>query len=140
MSLLCLEPLVLAGYLLTVQPNRSHTTNADGGVFHVQSCERGVGLHAKAATSGLYAAGIHYGFQGRVGDWTATVQPFVGVSYADHAVRELPQRTQFECGATVLVGYRQARVAVEYWHLSNAGMTRPNIGLDLVAVSAGWVF
>lgn len=136
----CVEPLLLAGYLFTVQPNRTHVTDADGGVVQVQSCAQGLGLHAKAATAGLYAGGIHYGFTGRVGDWSATVQPFVGVSYADHPVRELPQRTQFECGATVLLGYGQARVAVEYWHLSNAGMARPNIGLDLVAVSGGWVF
>lgn len=138
--MICFAPLVMAGYLFTMQPNQSHVTNMDGGLLEVQTCEQGLGLQGKASTSGLYGLGAHYGMQIELGQFALTVQPFGGVSYVDHPVHELPQRTQFEIGAELLVSYKQARVGVQYWHLSNAGMTRPNIGLDMIGVTMGWSF
>ena len=137
---MCLAPLVLVGSLTTVQTSWHHTASHDGAVVEVQTCERGLGLHAKAATSGLYALGAQYGFAWQSGPWSATIQPSAGLSYADHPVHALPLRTQFEVGLSAFVGYRDWRVGVSYWHLSNAGLKTPNIGLDLIAIQAGWVF
>ena len=112
----------------------------DGVVAELQTCETGLGAHVRATTSGLYGLGGHYGWTWHPGVLSITLQPRAGLSYVDHAVQALPQRTQFELGAQLLVGYNRYRLALDYWHLSNAGMTQPNIGLDLVSVMVGLAF
>jgi hypothetical protein len=136
----CLEPLLLAGYLLTVPVNHYHTTNIDSPIVEIQTCERGLGAHVKAATSNVYMGGVHYGLQYQVDEYTLTVQPFTGLSYAANPIHELPQQTQFEVGVKLMAGIGKARVAIEYLHLSNAHMEQPNIGLDLIALQTGWRF
>ena len=138
--MLCFAPLVLAGHLFTVQTPWHQTNNYDGPVVEVQSCESGVGLHAKASSTGLYGTGLHYGFTKEVGDFSITFQPKAGISYVDRPEPALPLRTQFEVGAQLLIGLADFRVSVEYWHLSNAGLRSPNIGLDMIGVTTGWVF
>lgn len=137
---LCLAPLVLAGFMQTIETSWHKTTNLDGAVLEVQTCDRGLGLEVKASSSGLYGLGMQYGFQATSGPWSITALPKAGLSYVDHPVYELPQRTQFELGAQILVGYERFRIGVEYWHLSDAGMKQPNIGLDMVIVQTGWRF
>ena len=138
--MLCLAPMLLIGLLSTIQTSWHRTASHDGVLVEAQTCETGLGLHAKAASSGLYAIGTHYGFSWRDGNWSATVQPHAGLSYADHPVRALPLRSQFEVGASVHLGYQSWRVGLSYWHLSNAGLRQPNTGLDLLAIQTGWTF
>lgn len=138
--MLCLAPLVMMGYAMTVQTPWHRTTDVSAQIIEVQSCEAGPGVHAKAAGSGLYGAGAHYGISVSQGPWSLTLQPQAGISYVDRPVQEVPLRTQFEVGAELLVGYQTFRVAVQYWHLSNAGLQRPNVGLDLIALQTGWRF
>jgi hypothetical protein len=141
----CLAPVVLAGYVYAsdfytkVNPQTSATTG-HGQIVEVQTCERGIGLDLKATTNGLYGGGLQYGFVYDRGSWSASFIPKAGLSYVDHPVRELPQRFQFGVGAQVLVGYQRVRMGVELWHLSNAGFTYPNIGLNNIAIMGGWVF
>lgn len=138
---MCLTPVILIGALLTVNTSWHKTTNMDGPVAEIQTCRTGLGAHARAAGSGLYAAGIHYGAE--VIAWNGfafTLQPRFGASYADHAVPELPLRTQFEVGVSAMLTYRQAVISVDYWHLSNAGLRQPNVGLDLIGVMGGVSF
>lgn len=138
---LCLAPLFLAGYLHTLPVPTKYQTNVDAAVVEIQSCETGPGVHAKATSSGLYGVGIQYGLTWHPTPRTSmTFQPRGGLSYADHPVRELPQQTQMEVGAQVLLGLDQYRVAVEYWHLSNAGMRQPNIGLNMLIFMGGITF
>ena len=137
----CLAPLVLIGYLFTLQVHATQTSNMNAPVLDLQSCETGWGVHAKASTSGLYAVGGQYGWTWQpVASWSVTLQPRAGVSYVDHPVEALPLRTQFELGTQLLLGYDRWRVGVEYWHLSNAGLRQPNTGLDLLEVLTGIVF
>ena len=139
--MLCFTPLVLTGYLFTVQTSWHKTESVDAPSIEVQTCEQGIGAHVKASGTGLYGAGLHYGFTKAFdGHWTVTFQPKAGLSYSDRPRRELPSQTQFEVGAQLLVGYDRFRVGVEYWHLSNAGMKMPNIGMDMIGVTTGWVF
>lgn len=138
--MLCLEPLLLAGYLLTVPTNHYHRTNIDAPLVEVQTCERGLGAHVKATTSNVYMGGFHYGLQHQTGEYTFTFQSFGGVSYTAEPVHELPQQTQFEVGAKLMAGIGNMRVAIEYLHMSNAHMEQPNIGLDLIVLQTGWAF
>lgn len=140
--LVCFIPVVLIGHMLTLQPNSTHISNVNGGQLEVQSCERGFGIHARAAPGvGLWGAGGHYGIKIYANDhWTATFLPKVGVSYSDRPYPELPMRTQFELGAQLLLGYEQVRLGIEWWHLSNAGLESPNIGLDMLVLQTGLVF
>ena len=139
--MICFAPLILAGYMLTLQPNQYHTSNVDGASVEVQSCEVGLGAHVKAVSSGLLGAGLHWGWQVvQEGPWSLTVQPKAGLSYTTTPRWELPATGQFELGLGVLVGYEDWRVGVEYWHLSNAGLAKPNIGLDMVGLTVGQRF
>ena len=95
---------------------------------------------SKASNSGLYGLGLQYGWTWGDAHRSLTLQPKVGLSYVDRPEPALPLRTQFEVGAQLLFGYDRARLGLEYWHLSNAGLKEPNTGLDLIVIQTGWVF
>lgn len=138
--MLCLAPLILIGHAFTIQTPTHHTENVDGTMIEAQTCESGLGLHAKASTAGLYGLGLHYGLTGTWGDWSATISPHAGLSYADVASDAVPLKKQFELGLQVLGGYKRMRIGISYWHLSNAGLMEPNIGLDMIILQTGWTF
>jgi hypothetical protein len=152
---LCLAPVVLMGYLTIgkLGPSATSDTKASTGsgeMIEVQTCEKGWGLDAKASTNGLYGMDLQYGFQYKPNDFSVTFSPKLGVSYVDHPVMELPQRTQFGLGGQLLFGYKDLRVGVELWHLSNGkslglemsseARAQSNIGLNMLAIQAGWAF
>ncbi len=148
---LCLAPVVLAGYLASTdfhfKSTKHQTTVENAAMVEVMTCDKGWGLDAKMATNGLYGAGVQYGFKFEPAqDFSVSFIPKLGVSYTDRPRVELPQQTQFGLGGQVLFGYKDARLGVELWHLSNGkslGMnydSAPNIGLNLVAIQFGWVF
>jgi hypothetical protein len=137
---MCLSPVILLGYLLTVQTAWHQTTTMDAPMIEVQTCETGLGAAANVSASGLAGLVGQYGWQWRVGDWSATIQPKAGLSHAMQPVYELPAQTQFQLGMGLLVGYQRWRIGLEYQHLSNAGLASPNIGLDLLAIQSGWAF
>ena len=136
----CVTPVILLGYLLTVQTSWHHTTTMDAPMLEVQTCETGVGAAVNVSASGLAGLVGQYGWQWRAGDWSATIQPKAGFSHAMQPVYELPSQTQFQLGMGLLAGYQHWRIGLEYQHLSNAGLAQPNIGLDLIAVQSGWAF
>ena len=137
---MCFAPLLLVGYLLTVQTSWHHTTSFDAPMGELQTCETGAGMDIKASASGLYGLGLQYGWTWHDDRRSLTIQPKAGLSYVDHPEPALPLRTQFEVGLQLLFGYDRWRLGVEYWHLSNAGLKEPNIGLDLLVVQSGWTF
>ena len=138
--MLCLAPLLLAGYAMTMNSSWHHGPNENGAIVEIQSCERGPAVHARMTTSGLYAAGLHYGLGTEVGPLTLTFQPRAGFSYVDHTNVNLPMGTQFELGLQGLVGYDRYRLGVDYWHMSNAGLKKPNIGMDMLSLMVGVTF
>ena len=139
--MICFAPLIMAGYLMTVQTSWHHTENVDGMIIDVQTCETGLGLHVRGTTSGLYGLGTQYGFTYQFDDkWSLTFQPRAGFSYTSTPRYELPATTQFELGSQLILGYGDMRVSLDYWHLSNAGLVDPNIGLDTISLMAGWRF
>ena len=112
----------------------------DAPVVEYQTCERGPGFDLKAAASGVYGAHFQYGVGMVEAPYTLTVTPKLGVGFLDHAVPELSTTTNFSLGLQALMGYGNARVGLEYWHLSNAGLGSVNAGLDMLVLQAGWVF
>ena len=137
---MCFTPVILLGYLLTVQTSWHKTSTFDAPMIEVQTCETGLGAAANVSASGLAGLVAQYGWQWREGDWSVTIQPKAGMSHAMQPVYELPAQTQFQLGLGLLAGYQQWRIGIEYQHLSNAGLASPNIGLDLIAVQSGWTF
>lgn len=131
---MCLEPLLLAGYLFTLATDPHRTTNFNDPVVEVQTCERKLGGFVQGSMSGLYAGGLQYGMRYKKEELSITLTPKIGISYVDHPVYELPQRTQFSVGSLLLFGYEDMRIGIEYWHMSNAGMTYPNIGVDTLLI------
>lgn len=142
---LCLAPMVLAGYVflsdVTTQVKK-HTlqTTGQGEYLEVMTCRKGFGLDAKASTTGLYALDVRYGAELELGKAWVNLAPFGGISYTDHDVYELPQAVQFSVGAQLQLGYDRYSVGISLWHLSNAGLTAPNIGLNNVVISTGFQF
>jgi hypothetical protein len=129
---LCLAPLVFAGYMFTLvqYPN----VNSPG--VEVQTCEKGLGLHAKAYPDNAYALGTQYGVMWESGKWTWGFQPQIGLAHSYKG----ESKKYFEVGMQFTVGYDHVRVGVEYWHMSNAGLSSPNGGLDMLVVQTGWRF
>lgn len=138
--MLCLEPLVLAGYMFMALPHRTNGANLNAPLVEVQSCDRGFGLDARAATSGVFGLMGQYGFQWQSGDWSYTLIPKAGLGYHDVMLLEQQSKLNFSLDAQFLVGYKSGRVGLEYWHMSNAGLGDRNAGLDLLAVTLGWKF
>jgi len=134
---MCFIPILLLGYALTLQTDWHRTTDGQGTVVEIQTCDKGFGFEAKATTSGFYGFGGQYAWQMNTLDWDIALVPKVGTSWVDHAVYELPSRWQLELGASLQMGYRQSIVAVEYWHLSNAWTNYPNIGMDFLLLMGG---
>ena len=139
--MLCFAPLVMMGYALTMQTTWHHSVNVNAPVVEVQTCEKGLGFDAKASGAGLFGFGLQYGLTiVETEKWHLTFLPKAGLSYTSVARRELPMTGQFEVGGQFLVGYEDFRIGLEYWHLSDAGLKSPNIGLDMLVLQTGWRF
>lgn len=139
----CIAPLVMVGVMSGVETSwHHHQVNPGGEVLEVQSCQYGPGLAVTAApSSGLYGIAAQWGFQvASWGDLRVYLKPQVGISHDTYGYRELPLGTQFEVGGMVNVEYDNANIGVKYWHLSNAGIKQPNIGMDILAVMGGFRF
>ena len=130
----CLALAVLAGRLLTIQPNATHPSDFNGRTIELQSCTQGPGGFVMASDSGLYAGGIQYGIEARTREMVFTAQPFFGASYTPREVSELPLHTQFWAGLNLLVEYRGVLVGVKYGHASNGGLTDANAGIDVLVI------
>lgn len=137
---MCLAPLILVGYLMTLHPNVWHVSEFDGPMVQVYTCERGLGANVRYASKGIGALGIHYGVAYQSGNWSVSFLPQFGVGYLSQHVPEVSSRVNFDLAASVIVGYKQSRLAVEYWHQSNAGLGDRNAGLDMLAMMGGMVF
>jgi hypothetical protein len=139
--MLCFAPVLLLGYALTMETSWHKTTNVDGVVIEAMTCEKGLGMDFKASTAGLYGLGLQYGLTVFEGEkFSLTFLPKAGLSYSSVQRKEIPMQGQFEVGAQFLGGYENYRMGLEYWHLSNAGLQEPNIGLDMLVIQTGWRF
>lgn len=136
----CLAPMLMAGYLLTLHPNHSHTTNFDSAMVEAQTCDRGFGLDVKAAQAGVYGLEAQYGFQWKAGEFSATLTPKAGGAYHDVQKPEEQSKATFSLSMQLALGYGPARASVEYWHNSNAGLGYHNAGFDMIALLGGWRF
>src|SRR5438067_4072773 len=136
----CLAPVILAGYLLTIQTSWHHTTNFDGPMLEAQTGETGAALNLRVAASGVSSLGVQYGWQMARGEWSLTLQPLVGVGLIDRHIRELSSEVNFSLGAQVMAGYESYRLSFGYWHVSNAGLGSKDGGLDLLALQTGFSF
>lgn len=141
--LACLSPVILAGLVSVVQmPWHSvyDASHFQAGTLQVQTCELGVGGNFKATTNGIVSAGLQYGLKKDLGRYSISVTPFAGGAYSAEDFTENATRLNFSLGAQIMGGFDQYRLAVEFWHLSNAGLAYPNYGLDMISVLTGVAF
>ena len=141
MMALCLAPTLMLGGGATLHPNTAHTSDRDGVTMEAQTCTRGLGAHVFVLSSGLGAVGIQYGIPIPLPlNSTLIIQPFFGGSHTTRPTPELPQTTQFWTGANVMIERGGWIIGAKWGHASNAGMPRPNIGLDIVSGYIGKAF
>jgi hypothetical protein len=62
------------------------------------------------------------------------------LAYHDVRVLEQQSKGNFSLSTQALVGYKQYRIGIEYWHQSNAGLGTHNAGIDVLALTTGWRF
>ena len=142
---LTLAPVALVGYMQATDLHfrGGSSSGAEVGnavLFEGMTSATGLGLGAKASTNGLYGIDLQYGLTWKGEQWSLSFIPKLGFSATSNTVKELPQDVQFGLGAQFLFGYEHYRVGIELWHLSNAGVTAPNIGLNLPIIQVGYAF
>lgn len=139
---LCFAPVLLAGLVNTSAVFSTHQPQTNSVMIEAQTCNKGLGLVATAApNSGLYGFGVQYAARVPLGEHFAlTLTPQVGISHDTHGYRHLPLHTQFEVGGEIALSYDKVSVSYKYWHLSNAHLKSPNLGLDMSAVLVGYSF
>lgn len=81
---------------------------------------------------------MQYGLGTEIKQWSVTMTPKIGVAYVDRRVWEQSGRENFELGWQVLAGQDRWRIGVELWHISNAYLSQPNYGLNMLMVQVGW--
>lgn len=142
--MMCLAPLILAGLLITQDFNTTANprakTDFNGAMIEAQTCERGAGLDLKASSSGLYGLALQYGAGLDLDGWAITITPKAGLAYVSRSNWEQAHPWNFEVGGQVLIGRDRWRIGFEYWHISNAYLSRPNTGIDTLAIQTGWIF
>ena len=142
---LTLAPVALVGYMQAtdLHSRGGSSSGAEVGnavLFEGMTSATGLGLGAKASTNGLFGVDLQYGLTWKGEQWSLSFIPKLGFSATSNPVKELPQDVQFGLGAQFLFGYEHYRVGIELWHLSNAGVTAPNIGLNLPIIQVGYAF
>lgn len=140
-----IAPVALVGYMMATdfhfRPSADSKTEVDNAaVLQLMSSQTGWGAGVKASSNGLYGLDLQYGLTWKGEQWSLSFIPKLGLSATSTTVRELPQDVQFGLGAQMLFGYGHYRAGIELWHLSNAGVTAPNIGLNLPIVQVGYAF
>lgn len=139
----CLSPVILAGLVSVTQMPWHTVTNAShfqAGELQVQTCEKGVGGKLTATTNGIVSTALQYGATLKHGPWSLSLAPFAGGAYSADDRTENATRLNFSLGAQLMGGYDRYRLAVEFWHLSNAGLAQPNYGLDMLSILTGVAF
>ena len=139
-----IAPVALVGYAMATDfhfnTTKHETSISDSVSVGLMTSETGLGAGVKATSNGLYGIDLQYGLTWKGEQWSLSFIPKLGFSATSNPVKELPQDVQFGLGAQVLVGYGKARMGLELWHLSNAGVTAPNIGLNLPIIQVGYAF
>lgn len=147
---MCLAPMIALLAVVTLHPNQYHTSDMDGMQIEGQTCVTGLGAYANMSSTRMYAGGIQYGVNlWQKDSFSIISQIYVGASYTDRWVPELPNGVQFNTGLRLLGKWRDTIFEVAYEHNSNGGLGREvqrdgyiygNTGLDLLKFGVGIEF
>lgn len=143
MTLLCLAPLVLAGYAGTIQTSWHTSQDLSGGYAEAQTCKDGLGLRLAASTEWVQV-GPQLGvtvIQGQ--GWAMTIQAHGGLGYSNthHPRTGVRQVTKWNGGISVVMGVDRVHVKAGYDHMSNGrGIDPTNAGQDFFTVAGGLSF
>lgn len=140
MTLLCLAPLILAGYAGTIQTSWHTSADISGPYAEVQTCKQGFGLRA-AGSSEWVQFGPQFGYEQRLGDdWAITLQAHGGLGYSNthHPMTGVRQVTKWNGGLSLILSVDRYHAKVGYDHMSNgSGLNPANVGQDLWSTGIG---
>lgn len=140
---LCLAPLVMVGYLQTIQTEWHTSYDISGPMAEIQTCQRGLG--GRLAFSGdMVQVGPQYGYTWPISqDWSITGQFHGGMGYSNtiHPDTHIRQITKFNGGVSFLIHYQSYTLKVGYDHMSNGkGLDPTNAGQDMMSYMVGYSF
>jgi hypothetical protein len=141
--MLCLAPILLLGYVTTIQTPWHTSAEMHPMMAQIQTCKDRLGLHLKVGAEPWVAGGLHYGFTWPIAqNMEFTIQPQMGFSYSNtHHPTQGRQVTKFEAGLAFMLTYNRTVVSLEYTHMSNGkGVDPTNAGVDLWAIQVGYRF
>jgi hypothetical protein len=140
---MCLAPLVLVGFLQTIQTSWHSSKDISGGMAEVQTCKDGLGVRL-AFSDQMVQIGPQYGYSWALtGKWSIIAKANGGWGYSNtiHPTTGVRQVTKFNGGLSLSVMYAPYVVQVSYQHMSNGrGIDPTNHGVDLITTGVGYAF
>lgn len=141
-SLFCLAPLALAGYVGIVQTPTHHSEDIGGAYTEFQSCKEGFGARLAFGAEWVQA-GPQFGYTIPFGDdWALTIQGHGGLGYSNshHPITGVRQVTKFDGGVTIILSVDRYLLKVGYDHMSNGrGYDPTNSGQEMISGAVGVV-
>lgn len=140
---MCLIPLLIVGYVHTVQTEWHTSPDLSGAHVEAQTCEKGLGARLAFSTEWVQL-GPQYGISWLLGQsWRITGQIHGGMGYSNqiHHDTGVRQVTKWNGGVSFLIHYDSYVVKIGYDHMSNGrGLDPTNHGQDMVSVGVGYTF
>lgn len=143
MTFLCLAPLVLVGYLQTIQTSWHQSYDISGPMAEVQSCKEGLGARI-AFSQDMVQIGPQFGLSWPLGqNWRITGSFHGGLGYSNtfHPETGVRQVTKWNGGVKILISNDPYVFAIGYDHMSNGrGVDPTNAGQDMMSYMVGYIF
>jgi hypothetical protein len=140
---MCLAPLVMVGFLQSIETSWHHAKDISGGMAEIQTCKDG--LSARMAFSpDMVQIGPSWGISWPLGQmWSITGSFHGGMGYSNtiHPDSGVRQITKWNGGVSLIVQYSHYVGKIGYDHNSNGrGIDPTNHGIDHISYMMGYVF
>ena len=140
---MCLAPLIMVGFLQTIQTSWHSSKDISGPMAEVQTCKEGLGARI-AFSPEMVQIGPSWGISWPLGQmWTFTGSFHGGLGYSNtiHPDTGVRQVTKWNGGVSFLIQYDKYVGKVGYDHMSNGrGLDPTNHGVDMMSYMMGYVF
>lgn len=141
--MVCLLPLILIGYVGTIQTSWHTSADISGPYAEVQTCKDGLALRGAVGNQWVqvgpqygYSATLPYGLA-----LTGQIHGGLGYSNTIHPVSNIRQITTLNLGFSVLISKERYYLKGGYDHMSNGrGIDPTNAGQDFWSIAGGLTF
>jgi hypothetical protein len=140
---MCLAPLVMVGFLQTIQTSWHSSKDISGGMAEIQTCKEGLGGRM-AFSPDMVQIGPSWGISWPINElWSFGVGFHGGLGYSNtmHPDTGVRQITKWNGGLSLMVQYSHYVGKIGYDHNSNGrGIDPTNHGIDHISYMMGYVF